>query len=836
MATVAKSRGLDDRFVETTLLPRCLDWDSIVGSWAETGEYVIGRSFARQRHGIAHQIVVPATQSNSAVQDMWRMLSATDFSAERNGGAPGGAPAAAPAPEIAMLHYDREGIRLDNCDDALLRLGVNEALFKAMLRAALEAVPAGRCVYIVPNVKPSLFMDASISLLKCLVAALPFAHRRRLGFLACAAMPDAAEAPGAARAIRAVAAEAGANLIVLTPAVAEHCQDLGEYVFNYANGTFWEPQDGQSLYAECAWADRKRDRSPIYAFFSRTMPGSAAFDADELGVFSVFARILDAAGAQSPARGVSAMALYARNRLHVLEEAARLLGGREGGSPAGASSAALTIMLRDVFARILDFEERDRRARPDIGGAAFGMVGTGSGAGAGSGAGSGAGAGTGAGSSAVSGAVSGAENDVEAGAAAVLAQIASVAELLHDAAMDARAARLCVDAATYTGGDRFVDGLLTRVMESRRVFRLMLPALSDESSVLPWFVASRLEKSTDVQWIIDDLEMWAEYAPALFMDKQVVLAFCGSVERVLSSSADRIADGAEIHSRMEYTLRNISSDVGGRAVFGCVKELLECADRSVLEALTGDRLTVESLSRLCLDSDGLRDDSRYKAAVALKAFFCDPNPHAASQAAIELRSLGAREWQRLRAPMLRMLAPRVGYENYVRIAEAFTDPPLGGAVAANLPAAARDGGGAVRFDEMFAFVCEAKNRGECCNFIKWAFRNGAFVGHGYADFNNAVVKFFSGFTPKEFNIVQRNYAYLYAGQELSDSEQNLKHILDVFRERYNALAAGGKSLRLPARQGHGISRAKAVAAVAAITVVICAAVGVAFALLTSFFK
>jgi hypothetical protein len=643
-----------------------------------------------------HQLVVSPAKAAELVPDMMNLLYSTDFrssyanKAETN------------LPELANLHFDMEGCRLDGGDDALLKYGLNASVFGAMLDAVMIAVREGRRVYIVPNVRTGRLYDTARCILKYLISSLPYSYRNKLGFTTYS--KDRLQLPGVS-----------VYFMERDYASYARASELGEFVFDFANNALWAPpkraaESADAIYLNSAWENRKLPKKPFFEF-AAAAAGKAPANIETLNALSAFWLISEK----------NRLETYRSHRLFVQSALVQSAGRR---------NAALSPIIKDVFAKALEQEGADM------------------------------------------GAQSGYLTEP-----AVMSQIAQFAENAKENDTDGRVVAFCADSVVAArGADKigYINEVFALLMSRPRIFRKLQARLNDVmggalDGVLFNYALTRLASISSSAKLIEEIEFWWANNPNVLRDGEVVSAFGNRARRIFSATRDKAAEGARFHARMEYLLRNVGAKDDKRLIFEFARALLESIDRIVLDSLAGDSVTLESLQAMKIDSDALKSEERFKTLEAMKGFVCSDSQYVMDKSLKTLQSQGQRAYQRSSGIILRLLAPKISSDNYDKIVSMFTD-----------------GDEKVRFGEIFEYINENKNKGESCNFVKWAFRNDAFYGPNYADFNNAVVEFFSQFTPKEFKMVLKNFAYLYSSDNISDSEKNLRHILDVFKKK-NAL-------------------------------------------------
>ncbi|MFF2888648.1 hypothetical protein [Paenibacillus sp. NPDC057967] len=198
--TIAKSGGLDPSFVKKTLHPLCV-YDSPAELTAsgeknsdaypeamhllhlEHGETVLGRSVFREADftGLrstffTHHYVIPAGYKADPEQDYRSWLSALfedsyplDNAAELN--------------ELSRLPLAAPAARNLSASGVLSEMGMGEKEFKALLHALMISLSGKKKVYIALPVPIAELAERAKGLLGVLYSCLPYAYRKRLGFL-----------------------------------------------------------------------------------------------------------------------------------------------------------------------------------------------------------------------------------------------------------------------------------------------------------------------------------------------------------------------------------------------------------------------------------------------------------------------------------------------------------------------------------------------------------------------------------------------------------------------------------------------------------------------------
>ncbi|USB33634.1 glycosyltransferase [Paenibacillus sp. YPG26] len=207
--TVARSEGLEASFIKKVLHPFCVydapaelaargEKDNLAYPGAihlfhaENGDTVLGRSiyqaadFTGLRSALfSHNYVIPSSRSEELVQNYRSYLHA-DFLDHYDIGQSG------QIPELNQIPVDQASLGSDRVKPAQLlgELHIPEAMFKQLLAAVMTSVAGGRKVYIALDVPASYISEAAVPLLELLYAALPYAYRRKLGFLTYAKEPQ----------------------------------------------------------------------------------------------------------------------------------------------------------------------------------------------------------------------------------------------------------------------------------------------------------------------------------------------------------------------------------------------------------------------------------------------------------------------------------------------------------------------------------------------------------------------------------------------------------------------------------------------------------------------
>lgn len=208
--TVAASPGLDPAYIKKVLHPYCV-YDapaeltgrgekdgskfppSIHLVRLESGETLLGQNvyqaadFTGLRSAFfAHNYVLPAVRAEQQMkQGGWLDTAfATSYDIEQGTVLP--SLDALPAAPSLSAEEDSE-----SPETILESLKMNEALFKRMLYAVMQAVATRRKVYVALDLPAEEITDGARKLLRLLYAALPYAYRRQLGFMTYTKEPQA---------------------------------------------------------------------------------------------------------------------------------------------------------------------------------------------------------------------------------------------------------------------------------------------------------------------------------------------------------------------------------------------------------------------------------------------------------------------------------------------------------------------------------------------------------------------------------------------------------------------------------------------------------------------
>lgn len=214
--TVAASPGLEPSFIKKVLHPYCVyDAPAELTGRSEkdetkfpaaihllhldSGETILGQNvyqaadFTGLRSAFfAHNYVLPPERSEELMRTgRWLDAAfATSYDIEQGTVLP----ALSDLPGVPLKEQEAElslGARSDALAEILAGLKLNEALFKRLLYAVMQAVATRRKVYIALDLPAEQVTAGAKELLRLLYATLPYAFRRQLGFMTFAKEPQA---------------------------------------------------------------------------------------------------------------------------------------------------------------------------------------------------------------------------------------------------------------------------------------------------------------------------------------------------------------------------------------------------------------------------------------------------------------------------------------------------------------------------------------------------------------------------------------------------------------------------------------------------------------------
>ena len=415
------------------------------------------------------------------------------------------------------------------------------------------------------------------------------------------------------------------------------------------------------------------------------------------------------------------MDIYLKNRVYILSA---MIKGHNSGT------AELKSTFVGIFEKILEREERDRRNNADY----F------------------------------------PEKDV-------VALILGYSEIIKNNDIDTKALNLAADclydAVSKKNAD-YINGVLSSISGYKRMFRKLLRLFEENrraetDSMVISYISSRVGEISSVQELVDEVELWWTNSIGVFNDGVIASCFVDKAREIFLALPDKVEAGAQFHTRMEYMLRNSERKENKKGFYDLCRSMLEAVDGVVIDSISLETVTQDMLKALKVDSEALRSGEKYRTFESLKGFVCSDSKFVIEKSLKDLREKSNASYSKVFMALKRILAPGIREENYDKITMVFDDNERKDLIKDLIK-------------ELFEYITENRNRAETCNYIRWAYRNGAFV-ENYTEFNQVVVDFFDKFTPKEFKVVQKNYNYLYSSGNLSEGEKNLKFIIETITKK-----------------------------------------------------
>ncbi|MDF2958445.1 MAG: hypothetical protein K0S39_180 [Paenibacillus sp.] len=355
--TVAKSSGLDNAFIKTTLHPYCvykapqellvraeenssLYPESLVVFHADNGDMVIGRSiyvgtdFTGQRSAsFTHQFVVPKDRKEEEfLRDPQRLFRIRSFQSayDIRGGKV--------LPELDGISYGMAPADAAEQDRMLARLGIDQTRFQQLIYAVMSSVAGKKKVYIALNADISETADLAKKLLETVYRCLPYALRRHLGFMTFNSEPEAKQH------LHVIFVEKGS--IRLPDRNLEK-----EYLFDFPNNRFVNTElPGQEhSYLTFLWNNRN-ETEQLNLWFGfceealQGMDGAAALSV--ASYFQLFALYDIEQGNE---------ALYESNRAAIMQGIVTFVN---------ADTISQKPRLNDLFIRLLSKDARDGESLP----------------------------------------------------------------------------------------------------------------------------------------------------------------------------------------------------------------------------------------------------------------------------------------------------------------------------------------------------------------------------------------------------------------------------------------------------------------------------------------
>ena len=755
MDTVAKSRGVTNGFA-ADVLHRLCDYnppyklrhyveenkdqypESLIVTRAGAGELIIGKTMfipndvTGENSFFTHNIIVPVDELENYIANFENVLFINNFKDANDS-----AYIQPTLPELSTLRFDENRLELANCDHIFFEYGIDEAMFKSMLKAVLEAVASNSKVYIAPNVKVTKLFKAAQDILKYLIVSLPYSFRRNLGFVTYTK-------PGSEK--------GSVQICFLERDYTNHIspERLNGQVFDFVNNYFSKPRgEPNTTYIDYAWANRKSDRKNFYKFLD-TIVDNNVMDVESLNELCMFWHIRDG----------SDMSVYLKNKEYALNA---FLENAELCEPKSKAQ------LSQIFKKVVEKEEYDRKHNPSY------------------------------------------LCDINA-----ITLIMGIAESFDNGAVDRIVLDFsfnCLIDAANRQDFGFINGLFSSITGYARLFKLLMQMVWDGEdpaigTIIVSYITSRVDRVSTVKELIDEIHLWCTNNVGVFNTAAIVECFVVKTRTVFMSIRNKAPIGMQFHNRMEL-LTNEMKDKESKKTYNKLKEnILKAVDTVVIDSINMGTVTFDIVRDLEVNPEYFDNNEKFKTLQLLKEFLFSDSKYNIEKSLKELIDKGPLIYAKTLGTIKRLMESEIREENYKKITMAFRSSDEEN--KKNI------------INDLFAYICENKNRGELCNYIRWAYKNNSFTD-AYVDFNNATVDFLCTFPPKEFSVVMKNFAYLYNSDKLNEGEKNLKHILDTIGNR-NATMPKNAAQRAGARN---------IALFAMIGITVLAAVGLIVLLVLS---
>jgi hypothetical protein len=355
--TVAKSAGLDNGFIKTTLHPYCVYKapkellgkaeedtsrypESLVVFHAENGDMVVGRSifvgadFTGQRStSFTHQFVIPKERKEEFLRDPQRLFAISGFQSAydiRSGKV---------LPELADIDYNRSRLDANIQDQLLSRLGIDQTRFQQLIYAVMSSVTNKKKVYIALDTDIRESAETAKRLLELVYRCLPYAIRCQLGFNTFNSEPEGKQ---------------GLNVIFVEKGSIRlpDRQIEKEHIFDFPSGRFvnTELPARENQFLEFVWSRRKEPEGqlePLFEFCEEALQGmgSAALNAQTYDQLCLLYELEQ-----------GREALYDNNRTGVMQAITSYVNAETFGQKR---------RLNDLFIRLLRKDAMDAGSLPD---------------------------------------------------------------------------------------------------------------------------------------------------------------------------------------------------------------------------------------------------------------------------------------------------------------------------------------------------------------------------------------------------------------------------------------------------------------------------------------
>lgn len=197
--TVAKSKGLDKEFIISTLHDLCFyeppaslageeDLSKYPTSFfcvnTEDNKMVIGQSvfagkdYTGQRNRyFTHNYIIPEEEREWYVVNSDKIIYSSGFATECD------IEKGMIIPEVSEIGISKNDDYFNSIEEMFLATGMNSELFINLLRACFDAAQCGKKIYIVLDSEGNRVTEIAKGILKYLYRGLPFAVRRKIGFI-----------------------------------------------------------------------------------------------------------------------------------------------------------------------------------------------------------------------------------------------------------------------------------------------------------------------------------------------------------------------------------------------------------------------------------------------------------------------------------------------------------------------------------------------------------------------------------------------------------------------------------------------------------------------------
>lgn len=197
--TVAKSKGLDKEFIINTLhglcfyeAPAALAGEEDIDKYpislfcvnTEDNKMVIGQSvfagkdYTGQRNRyFTHNYIIPEEERERYITNPERIIYSSGFARKYH------IEKGTELPQVSEISISKNDDSFNSIEDMYLATGMNSELFINLIKASFDAAKYGKKIYIVLDSDMNKVTELAKGILKYLYRALPFAVRRKIGFI-----------------------------------------------------------------------------------------------------------------------------------------------------------------------------------------------------------------------------------------------------------------------------------------------------------------------------------------------------------------------------------------------------------------------------------------------------------------------------------------------------------------------------------------------------------------------------------------------------------------------------------------------------------------------------